>query len=89
MWSKEKIQSTIADAMPSAKIAVDDLTGTSDHFQVIIVTDDFEGMSPLERHRKIYDVLGKDVGGAIHALSLKTYTEEQWKKIQETQGVSR
>lgn len=82
MWSKEKIQQTIASAIPTAKIAVDDLTGTSDHFQVTIVTDDFEGMTPIERHRKIYDILGKDVGGAIHALSLKTYTNTQWEKIQ-------
>lgn len=81
MWSKEKISDEIQGAMPEAKIAVDDLTGTSDHFQVTVVSDDFEGLSSIERHRKIYDILGDDVGGAIHALSLKTYTIQQWEKI--------
>lgn len=59
-------------------MAVDDLTGTSDHFQVTIVSDDFEGLSPIERHRKVYAALGPDVGGAIHALSIKAYTPRQW-----------
>jgi len=81
MWSKDKIQDVIVGAMPQAKVAVDDLTGTSDHFQVTIVDASFEGASLIERHRKIYAILGEDVGGAIHALSLKTYTPEQWGKL--------
>ncbi|MCB0271583.1 MAG: BolA/IbaG family iron-sulfur metabolism protein [Bdellovibrionales bacterium] len=83
MWSKEKIQSVIQGALAGAQITVTDLTGTSDHFQVLIVTDEFEGLSSIQRHRKVYDILGSDVGGAIHALSLKTYTHQQWKKIHE------
>lgn len=83
MWSKDKIAQTITNALEDAQVAVDDLTGTSDHFQVIIVSSAFEGVSPIERHRKIYDILGTDVGGAIHALSLKTYTPSQWEKLKE------
>lgn len=82
MWTKEKISQTITQAMADAKVAVDDLTGTSDHFQVLIVSDEFEGMSSIERHRKIYEILGSDVGGAIHALSLQTFTPTQWQNIQ-------
>lgn len=81
LWSKEKIQQTIVSALPDAQVAVDDLTGTSDHFQVTIVHQGFSGVSSIDRHRQIYDILGQDVGGAIHALSLKTYTPQQWETL--------
>lgn len=85
MWSSEQIKTTLEDQFSGSKVAVDDLTGTSDHFQVTIVSDDFEGLSPIERHRKVYAALGPDVGGSIHALSVKAYTPDQWKRMEKPQ----
>lgn len=85
MWSAEQIKKTLQKQFEDSQVAVDDLTGTSDHFQVTIVTDDFEGLSPIERHRKVYAALGPDVGGAIHALSIKAYTNVQWKSLEKPQ----
>jgi stress-induced morphogen len=82
MWTTDQIKTTLESKFKDSKVAVDDLTGTSDHFQVTIVCDDFEGVSPIERHRKVYAALGSDVGGAIHALSIKAYTNKQWTAIQ-------
>ena len=81
MWSREKIAQTLEEKIPNAQVAVDDLTGTSDHFQVTIVADVFEGQTPIERHRIVYTALGSDVGGAIHALSIRAFTPAQWKKL--------
>lgn len=81
MWTTDQIKNTLETQFAEAQVAVDDLTGTSDHFQVTIVSDDFEGLSPIERHRKVYAALGPDVGGAIHALSIKAYTSTQWKTL--------
>lgn len=81
MWSAEQIKTTLESQFSESQVAVDDLTGTSDHFQVTIVSDDFEGLSPIERHRKVYAALGPDVGGAIHALSIKAYTPRQWESM--------
>jgi BolA protein len=81
MWTIEKIKTTLESKFEDSKVAVDDLTGTSDHFQVTIVSDDFEGLAPLERHRKVYAALGSDVGGSIHALSIKAYTNTQWENL--------
>jgi stress-induced morphogen len=81
MWSAKQIKTTLESQFSESKVTVDDLTGTSDHFQVTIVSDDFEGLSPIERHRKVYAALGPDVGGAIHALSIKAYTLDQWKRL--------
>lgn len=78
MWTIDQIKEELEKKIAGSQVAVDDLTGTSDHFQVTIVSDAFEGLTMIERHRKVYDALGSDVGGAIHALSIKAYTNKQW-----------
>lgn len=82
MWSKEQIQKALEEGLVEARVAVDDLTGTSDHFRVTIVSPDFEALSLIQRHRKVYATLGTDVGGAIHALSIQAFTPTEWEKKQ-------
>jgi len=47
------------------------------HFLLTIVSSSFYKKSTIERHRIIYDALGKMVGRDIHALSIKAYTPEE------------
>jgi stress-induced morphogen len=61
-------------ALPGANVQVEDLNGTGDHFRAEIVSDRFQGLSRIEQHKLIYDVFGNEIGGPIHALSLKTST---------------
>lgn len=77
MITTNYIKTTIENSLPNSTVEVSDLTGTGDHFQVMVISEHFEGKSPIERHRMIYDMFGKDVGGAIHALSIKAYTPNQ------------
>ena len=77
MINTQYIKSTIETKLPNSTVEVSDLTGTGDHFQVTVISELFEGKTPIERHRMIYDIFGKDVGGAIHALSIKAYTPDQ------------
>jgi BolA protein len=44
------------------------------HFEVTIVSADFEGRRPLERHRMVFDALGSLMQTDIHALRLHTHT---------------
>jgi len=74
MPSAEDLKTRIEDAIPGAEVAVEDLTGGGDHFRAEIVSERFEGLSRIDQHKLVYDVFGDDVGGAIHALSLKTST---------------
>ena len=53
---------------------VEDLTGGGDHFRAEVVSDRFGGLSRIDQHKLVYDVFGDEVGGPIHALSLKTST---------------
>jgi len=44
------------------------------HFEATVVSEAFAGKLPLARHRMVYATLGDLMGGAIHALALKTLT---------------
>ncbi len=44
------------------------------HFEAVVISQQFNGKLPLARHRMVYATLGDLMGGAIHALSLKTLT---------------
>jgi len=66
------IQTRLEKALPGATVTVRDMTGTADHYEVTVVAEAFKGMSLIERHRMIYAPLQDVLGGALHALSLKT-----------------
>ena len=75
----EDIQAMIERGMPDSRVSV---TGDGRHFEAVVVDDAFAGKGLLEQHRMVYATLGEKMGGEIHALSMRTYTREQWEKIQ-------
>jgi stress-induced morphogen len=74
MPTADELKSRIEEALPDAEVTVQDTTGGGDHFRAEVVSERFEGLSRIEQHKLIYDVFGDEVGGAIHALSIKTQT---------------
>jgi len=50
------------------------------HFEAIIVSPAFIGKSMVQQHQLVYAALGDRMRAEIHALSMKTYTPEQWQK---------
>lgn len=67
---------------PGTEVQVVDLTGTQDHFQALIVSNAFQGKSMIEQHRMVYSLFKSEVdSNEVHALSLKTFTPEQYKKM--------
>jgi stress-induced morphogen len=77
MPSAKDIQRRIEDRIPDARAEVEDLTGGGDHFRATVVSPAFAGRSRIEQHRMVYDVFGDEVGGPIHALSIKTQTASE------------
>lgn len=71
----EEVKQRIEQALPGAQANVTDLTGGGDHLRAEVVYDGFAGLSRIEQHRLVYDVFDGEIGGAIHALSLKTSFE--------------
>jgi stress-induced morphogen len=71
--SPEEIKQRIEAALPGSDVEVQDTTGTGDHFQAKVTSEAFAGLSRIEQHRLVYGALEADIGGAIHALALKTH----------------
>ncbi|MBK8975841.1 MAG: BolA/IbaG family iron-sulfur metabolism protein [Planctomycetes bacterium] len=74
MLSTQDVRALVERAIPGARVEVTDLTGTSDHFHILAVSDAFEGRSTMERHRMIHRALGEHLTRAIHAVDIKTRT---------------
>ncbi|MGH8495349.1 MAG: BolA family protein [Gammaproteobacteria bacterium] len=60
----------------SATVRSDDDT----HFEAVVISPDFAGKRPLQRHQMVYATLGDRLGGDIHALSIRACTPEEWAK---------
>ncbi len=74
MVSPDEIRRRVAAALPGAEITLRDFAGDGDHFEMVVISDAFEGKSTLQRHRMVYAPLKDVLGGALHALALKTQT---------------
>ena len=72
MVTADEIKARIEQALPGATAEVVDTTGTSDHFRAEVAAPQFAGLSLLQQHRLVYAAVEQDLGGAIHALSIKT-----------------
>ncbi len=70
----ESIRAVLEQAFPEAvELSVEDRTGTGDHFQVIVSSPSFDGLSLLDQHRRINEALAAPLGdGSIHELRIKT-----------------
>lgn len=71
----ETIRKLIETGLPGAEVQVQGDDGV--HFEANVVSEAFRGKLPLARHRLVYATLGELMGGAIHALALKTVTPEE------------
>ena len=66
------IERMIKESFPDARVSIDDLAGDGDHYAATVVSEAFRGKSRLEQHKMVYDALKGQMGGALHALALKT-----------------
>jgi len=76
MPSIHEVKERIEQALPGARAAVTDLTGGGDHLRAEVGYDGFAGLSRIQQHQLVYGVFEGEIGGPIHALSLKTSTPD-------------
>ena len=67
------IERLIKESLPDAVVSIDDLAGDGDHYAATVVSEAFRGKSRVEQHKMVYDALKGQMGGALHALALKTH----------------
>ncbi|MDF2445043.1 MAG: BolA/IbaG family iron-sulfur metabolism protein [Moraxellaceae bacterium] len=74
----EEIKSLLSAALPDAEVTVQ---GEGGKFTVTVVSDRFAGMRPVAKQQLIYAPLNDHIAsGAIHAVSMRTFTKEEWRK---------
>lgn len=71
--SPEQIKLRLEAAFPTAQVAVRDLTGTEDHYEVFVRSLAFAGLTRMERHQKVMAAFSDELKtGEVHALTIKT-----------------
>ena len=56
-----------------------EITGDGSKFEARVISKSFDGVSTIKRHKMVYAVLDEHIkSGAIHALSIKAFTPEEW-----------
>ena len=72
----EELQAIITAGLPCDHI---ELTGDGRHWYATIVSAEFEGKRPIQRHQRVYATLGAKMHtDEVHALSMKTLTPAEW-----------
>jgi stress-induced morphogen len=78
----DELKKRIELLSPGTEANVMDLTGTQDHYQAVVISPAFEGKMMMEQHRMIFRLLQQEMdSGEVHALSLKTFTPEQYNAL--------
>jgi acid stress-induced BolA-like protein IbaG/YrbA len=72
MPTAEDVKARIEAKIPGARADVESADNV--HFTARVVSDSFAGLSRIEQHRLVYAAFEGELGGAIHALQLKTET---------------
>jgi acid stress-induced BolA-like protein IbaG/YrbA len=55
-----------------------EVSGDGAHFDAVIVSPAFMGLSRIRQHQLVYAALGDRMREEIHALSMKTFSPEEW-----------
>jgi len=50
------------------------------HFKLVLVCQAFAGLRSVARHQQVYRLLAEELAGPVHALSLHTYSDEEWRQ---------
>jgi len=71
-----EIETLIREAMPDARVSVEDLAGDGNHYAATVVSTQFRGLPRVRQHQLVYAALRGRMGGELHALALQTSAPE-------------
>lgn len=76
----EAIVKLIESGLPGCQAVV---TGDGRHFEAVVISEEFEGKTPIQKQRMVMATVKMQLeSDELHALSIKTYTREQWQTLQ-------
>jgi acid stress-induced BolA-like protein IbaG/YrbA len=77
MVTPDSIKQNIEQGMAVTHLSVE---GDGRHFEAVVVSEEFAGMSRVQRHQRVFQTLGDRMRGEVHALSIKTFTPQEWQE---------
>lgn len=80
MTPMDEVKELILSKMQNAHVEVTDMTGTMDHLEILVVSDEFIGKMRLAQHQMIMDILNESLKEKVHAVKIKTMTKEKYQQ---------
>ena len=79
----EEVKQLIMAGLPDCEVTVN---GDGSHFDAVVVGDVFAGQSLVKKQQLVYATVNEQItSGKLHALSIKTYTPDEWEKAKKLQ----
>jgi stress-induced morphogen len=76
----QEIQNLLLTNVKDSIVRVADLTGTMDHLDILVASDEFIGKSLIDQHQIIMDILKGPLSDKLHAVKIKTMNLEKYNK---------
>lgn len=74
----DQIKQRVLEVFTDAHVEVSDLTGTSNHIQLLVVSQKFDGQNRIQRQRMVMDVFQPELKtGEVHALTIRAMTPSE------------
>lgn len=74
----EEVKALIEAGMPGSTVTV---TGDGSKFEATVVSTEFEGKTMVQEQKMVYATVNQEItSGALHALTIKAYTPEEWQQ---------
>ena len=80
MTPMDEVKNLIESELAGSHVEVGDMTGTMDHLEILVVSDEFKGKMRLAQHQIVMDILKEDLKEKIHAVKIKTMTKEKYEQ---------
>lgn len=82
--NSKQLKSIIEHSMENAKVFIE--TQDNVHFKAIIISPKFAKIDQrVKQHQLIYSIINEYINsGEIHAISIKTYSPDEWEILQRT-----
>ena len=77
MNTLEHVKNLIEEKLDGSFVEVSDLTGTMDHLDIKVYSDQFKGKLLIDQHQMVMDILREDLKELIHAVKIKTMTKDK------------
>ena len=80
----DEVKQIVEDCLQGCQVQVQ---GEGASFHLLVVCSQFEGLSMVKKQQIVYQCLNDQIAsGEIHAVSMKTYTPEEWEKVRALNG---